>query len=476
MAQPFNYALGVESPLEAEQRAYQSGLQGLNTQAQLQAAQMQAMATQQQMQQAELLQQQRQAAFARLSAKDVTPEDWRNAALLGNKDQAEVIMKMMAQNDESQNRAAISKLAPVVYALHANKPDRAIAALEQQKQAYAGNPNVQQELQARIDAIKADPEAAKLETTGMMSLIPGADKALENLLKLTAERRAQSVEARAAELQPSALMEQNAKARKAAIESQYADRTARLTIQEKEQNIAAAKQQISDARNAGVKVQSSSILPDGTVILVTTDGQSIVRDPEGNNLTGQSRRDAIFAAKNFGIDEQGQRSGARRGAEIGQKKSEEAFESLDKVNANIKNMNEAIAAIDGGASTGVISSKLPNVKQASIELNNIKNRLGLDVIGATTFGALSSSEREFALETAMPTNLQPKDLRAWLVRKRDAQAKMSGYLSEQAKYLSKPGRTVGDWLDYQDKKKADNERKSSKPAAQPQLRNVTVDY
>ena len=139
-------------------------------------------------------------------------------------------------------------------------------------------------------------------------------------------------------------------------------------------------------------------------------------------------------------------------------------------------MNEAIAAIDSGASTGVISSKLPNVKQASIELNNIKNRLGLDVIGATTFGALSSSEREFALETAMPTNLQPRELRAWLVRKRDAQAKMSGYLSEQAKYLSKPGRTVGDWLDYQDKKKADNERKSSKQAAQSQSRNVNVDY
>jgi len=46
-------------------------------------------------------------------------------------------------------------------------------------------------LQSRIDAIKADPEAAKLENTGMMSLIPGADKVLENLLKLTAERRAQ---------------------------------------------------------------------------------------------------------------------------------------------------------------------------------------------------------------------------------------------------------------------------------------------
>lgn len=177
--------------MQAEQEAFTGEMQGLELQARMQHAQAQAIAEQQKMQQAALLQQQRQEAFARLNAPDVTPNDYRNAALLGNKDQAEVIMKMMQQSDEAQNRAAISKLAPIVYALHANKPEKAIASLEQQKKAYEGNPDVQQELQSRIDAIKADPEAAKLENTGMMSFIPGADKVLENLLKLTAERRAQ---------------------------------------------------------------------------------------------------------------------------------------------------------------------------------------------------------------------------------------------------------------------------------------------
>jgi hypothetical protein len=165
-------------------------------QAERSLAQAQALEAQQKAQQAALLQQQRQAAFARLNAPDVTPDDWRNAILLSNKEQAEAIMKMMAQSDESKNRAAISKLAPIVYALHVNKPDRAIAELEKQKQAYEGNPEIQQDLQDSIDAIKADPEAAKLETTGMMSLIPGADKVLENLLKLTSEQRAVSAEKR----------------------------------------------------------------------------------------------------------------------------------------------------------------------------------------------------------------------------------------------------------------------------------------
>lgn len=191
MAQPFNYSLGLKSPMQVEQEAFTGQMQGLELQARMQQAQAQAIAEQQKAQQAALLQQQRQAAFDRLNAPDVTPDDYRNAALLGNKDQAEVIMKMMAQGDESKNRAAIGKLSPIVFALHANKPERAISALEQQKQAYEGNPEVQQELQSRIDAIKADPEAAKLEITGMMSLIPGADKALKNLLDLTADRRAQ---------------------------------------------------------------------------------------------------------------------------------------------------------------------------------------------------------------------------------------------------------------------------------------------
>lgn len=468
---PINYEIDQSQPIPF--------LEGMKEGLQLQEIRQKReaeLARQEQEKQKILAEERRQQLYQRLLSPNVAPEDYKAALLVSDEATAKSIMQMMEQSDKAASRAAIVALSPVVSALHAGNPDRAISILEQRGKAYEGRPDVQEDIQNRINLIKASPESAKFEFGGELSVIPGGSDVLANILKLTEEKRAQSAEARAAELQPSALMEQNAKARKAYIESQYADRTARLTIQEKEQNIAAAKQQIKDARNAGIKVQSSSILPDGTVILVTTDGQSIVRDPEGNSLTGQSRRDAIFAAKNFGVDEQGQRSGARRGAEIGQKKSEEAFESLDKVNANIKNMNEAIAAIDSGASTGVISSKLPNVKQASIELNNIKNRLGLDVIGATTFGALSSSEREFALETAMPTNLQPRELRAWLVRKRDAQAKMSGYLSEQAKYLSKPGRTVGDWLDYQDKKKADNERKSSKQAAQSQSRNVNVDY
>jgi hypothetical protein len=125
----------------------------------------------------------------------------------------------------------------------------------------------------------------------------------------------------------------------------------------------------------------------------------------------------------------------------------QAFAEVGKIKKNIGNIDEAIAAIDAGASTGVIASKLPNVTAASIQLANIRNQLGLDVVGSVTFGALSEGELNLALDTALPSTLAPKDLRVYLVNKKNAQTKLQGYLSKQATYLQKPGNTLAGWLE-----------------------------
>ncbi len=129
------------------------------------------------------------------------------------------------------------------------------------------------------------------------------------------------------------------------------------------------------------------------------------------------------------------------------KASGEAFETLGKINTNIANIDDAIAAVDRGAETGPIYAMLPSIRTASIELDNIQNRMGLDIIGAVTFGALSKGELDLALNTALPTKLPPAELRAWLVSKKAAQQKLSKYLSEAAIYLGKPGNTVAMWAD-----------------------------
>ena len=189
------------------------------------------------------------------------------------------------------------------------------------------------------------------------------------------------------------------------------------------------------------------------------NGTTKVTSPQGEELKGQARADAIRNSEDFGADVQERRAQGRGIGELSAKQVGQAFAEVGKIKKNLGNIDEAIAAIDAGASTGVIASKLPNITAASIQLANVRQQLGLDVIGSVTFGALSEGELNLALDTALPTTLQPKDLRVYLVNKKNAQTKLAGYLTEQASYLSKKGNTLSGWLE-----KVEN-RGTSKPSA-----------
>jgi hypothetical protein len=195
------------------------------------------------------------------------------------------------------------------------------------------------------------------------------------------------------------------------------------------------------------KVQASKVTPDGTVILVFKNGKTSVTSPQGEQLTGQARADAIRNSEQFGSDVQGERAQSRGLGDLTAKQVGQAFAQIGKIKTNLGNIDDAIKAIDAGANTGVIASKLPNISAASVQLANIRNTLGLDVIGSVTFGALSEGELNLALDTALPTNLAPKDLRKYLVDKKTAQTKLAGYLTEQATYLSKKGNSLAGWLE-----------------------------
>jgi len=195
------------------------------------------------------------------------------------------------------------------------------------------------------------------------------------------------------------------------------------------------------------KVQSSKTTPDGTTILVMKNGTTKVISAQGVELKGQDRADAIKASEQFGSDIQGERAQARGLGDLTAKQVGQAFAQIGKIKTNLGNIDDAIKAIDAGANTGVIASKLPNISAASVQLANIRNTLGLDVIGSVTFGALSEGELNLALDTALPTNLAPKDLRKYLVDKKTAQTKLADYLTEQATYLSKKGNSLAGWLE-----------------------------
>ena len=206
----------------------------------------------------------------------------------------------------------------------------------------------------------------------------------------------------------------------------------------------------------GDKVQSSKVTPNGTTIIVMKDGTTRVVSATGENLTGQARADAIIASEQFGAETQGTRAQARVGGELTSKQVGVAFAEIGKIKKNIGNIDDAIKAIDDGASTGVIASKFPNITTASITLNNVRSQLGLDVIGSVTFGALSEGELNLALDTALPTTLRPQALKQYLTEKKAAQEKLVGYLSKQISYLSKPGNNLSGWLEQSGKQGQSN--------------------
>ncbi len=80
-------------------------------------------------------------------------------------------------------------------------------------------------------------------------------------------------------------------------------------------------------------------------------------------------------------------------------------------------------------------SFLPSFKAASVELDNIQKSMALDVIGATTFGALSEGELNLAKEVALPTGLDTPQLIDHLNKRKEAQNKLRDYYSEQIQFL-----------------------------------------
>lgn len=236
----------------------------------------------------------------------------------------------------------------------------------------------------------------------------------------------------------------------------------------------------------GRRVQSTSPYANGTTVTVFSDGSKEVTDAAGTVITGPAAQEAVKAAMASEADQRGFNAAAAEGGKLSTQidlgteaeaakeagkqaiaKSGEAFDSLNKVRANIANVDVAIDALDRGANAGVIAKYFPNITEASASLENAMNRLGLDVIGSVTFGALSEGEMKLAMETAVPRNLNERDLRQWLVDKKAAQMKAADALNAAAIYLGTPGNTLAKWVESKGKPSAAAGSGLPPPAAGP---------
>ena len=234
-----------------------------------------------------------------------------------------------------------------------------------------------------------------------------------------------------------------------------------------------------------IGVRQGDIKPPGGMLLKPTASQQDFETFKWLNEKAERTQDPtdIELAKSFGVQSGFDRLTPQELADIDVDKdakktlnkqafvaSKEAFDSLKGVRTAIANIDDAVRALEKGAETGPIISKLPSFRQATIELNTIKGRMGLDVIAGTTFGALSESELKFALNVALPDDLSPTALKDWLVRKRDAQTKLANELRKAASFLGTPGNTIAMYVDKLEAE-AEGKKKDLKDLSDDELFN-----
>ena len=209
---------------------------------------------------------------------------------------------------------------------------------------------------------------------------------------------------------------------------------------------------IADPRTAtgaglgGMASAKTEILADGSTIMALPDGTTQVTDPEGNIVTGDQRLDTLMAAQKAALKQARATSGAKASGTQAIAKSGEAFASLSAARKNVANLDDIVRLIDEGAWTGPVAGMLPSFRAATVELENARGKLGLDVVGAVTFGALSKGELDLAMTTALPTNLTPPDLRDWVLRRKAAQEKLMETYEDAAIYLGSEGNTIAGWV------------------------------
>ena len=221
------------------------------------------------------------------------------------------------------------------------------------------------------------------------------------------------------------------------------------------------------------KVGAQEILEDGTIIQSTAKGP-VVYDPTGEKVTGQAAADAVKRARAEKVSNLRLAAGGKKRATLEAEEelkakveagvvsakaaataSVSAFNRLEKINTSINNIDEAIRLVDEGAATGAIYGRLPSIRAASVKLDNLQGRLGLDVVGNTTFGALSEAELKFALDVALPKKLKGPELKNWLIEKKNAQEKLADYVEAAAIFLGTPGNTMKGWIERQREKRTE---------------------
>jgi len=227
------------------------------------------------------------------------------------------------------------------------------------------------------------------------------------------------------------------------------------------------QQQLALFKNSlvgNVNVQSVSDLPDQSGVLVKMkDGSVVVKTSGGQELTGEAAMEfvrksqsnyaelqkGIYQSRETGkltaqVDLIGDVEFQKKNAILKSDMIKLSGESMSKIKQNLDNYQIALDALDAGeggiAISGRISRFIPDITAAAQSLRTAKSKLGLDIIGSVTFGALSEGELKLAMDTGLPDdNLSPVELRKWITDRMDAQRKALSAVNDTLRHFTNNG-------------------------------------
>ena len=191
------------------------------------------------------------------------------------------------------------------------------------------------------------------------------------------------------------------------------------------------------------------ILPNGTIYYASKSGDTIVKDINGNVLTGEEARRSLDEGFEMQTEQQRDIYQARR---IGTRSAIIAADSFEKIGTNramVSSLREAARLVEEGAATTELERFLKPLDQATSFLKQITGQLTLDQLSQVTMGALSEKELELLQATAAPSGFDKPAIIQWYMDKAAATEKALGVLEQQAVYFSQPGATPGGWIEIQ---------------------------
>ena len=195
------------------------------------------------------------------------------------------------------------------------------------------------------------------------------------------------------------------------------------------------------------QTHSSREYKNGTIVYVTKDLGRVVRAPDGRIVEGEEAARVIEEAVKYEAEQAAITAGGTAQAKNLQARADKALGQMENIDRSIDLYNQALDALNKGAQTGLLASFFPSISAQTKEFERISDLLGLDILNAYTFGALSEAEMELALRVGGLDDIQdPEILKEQIILRRDAQIKLKGELRRAAIELSRPGMTIEKWL------------------------------